>query len=128
GFRWWQEGALLDAANFALQQGRADDAEPWVRDALEIALALDDGQGLAYGFASLAWVAAAHGDDRRAGFLWGATESVVASGRPLGGWPGDRDEFAAAVIRETPTFEEGRGEGTRMPLEQAVRAAMRRPD
>jgi tetratricopeptide (TPR) repeat protein len=124
GWTWWEEGLLLEAAQAALRMGRGEEAESWGREGLRLAHRLDDGQGLVYGLALLAWAAAARRDAVRAGRLWGAVESIEASGRSLGGWPGERAEFAGEIEMPDSDFEPGRQDGRRTPLAAALQFAL----
>jgi tetratricopeptide (TPR) repeat protein len=121
---WWQVNALAAAAEYNLMLGRPDDAFLRLRESLVIARTVHDRQGLAYGLALLAWVAAEKGQAGRAGTLWGAVEGEADRGR-IGQWENERDEYAGHVVAVAgPEFERARADGSAMSLDEAVEYAL----
>jgi len=120
GFLWWEKSALQEAAEFALLQGRADDAVQRAIASLPIALSIGDRQGLVYGLALIAWAAAEQGEVERAGRLWGTIETEAAKG-PIGQWENERDDYAARVAPVSgPAFDAAVNAGRLMTVDDAV--------
>jgi predicted ATPase len=125
GFVWWEGVMVAMLTEFLLEVGRFDDAEPWGRRSLELLRKAGDRQNMVYGVATMAWAAAATGRSERAGLLWGAIEAEEARGA-VGAWDAEREKYAAAARRDSSdAFEEGRREGHRLSLEDAVATALR---
>jgi predicted ATPase/class 3 adenylate cyclase len=123
-FTWWRTNALQHAAEFALALGRVDDARPFARESLELARAISDRQGIAYGLTSLAWLAALTGQAQRSGMLWGAVEAEAERGQ-IGQWEDEREEYAAHLAPVAgPEFERARAEGRALSFDEAVDYAL----
>jgi hypothetical protein len=114
-------GAL---AEYAFELGLIDEAEE--HSSAELALARQVGDRFATlgALTRIARVAAEHGDDERAGRLLGSIEAEEARA-PVGLWATYRDEQAAPVLSAAgPAFERGRGDGRRLPLDDAIDYAL----
>src|SRR3954447_21340810 len=122
-FVWWQKASLQNAAECALRLGRVDDASSRTRESLPIARRIGDRQGMVFGLAFLAWVAAATGDAERAGRLLGAADAEAARGR-VGQWEDERDELASHIVADLPEFEGGYGAGRTLSLADAIELAL----
>ena len=124
GVPWWESGMLAELAALALTAGRVDEAEARARDSLALSEELRDHAGRVFGVGLLASIAAARGEQKRAGRLWAAVETVDAVA-PLGGFRRHRQAceawIHAAAGRE---FEEGRAEGRALNLDDAVSLAL----
>jgi tetratricopeptide (TPR) repeat protein len=124
GFRWWQAGSLLQAAEIALTSGRADDVRLRLLTALPVAHGIGDRQMSCYGLALLAWVTADAGDAQAAGVFWGAAEAEAERGSfdPL---VDDRAVYEPHVsVVAGPEFENGVRTGRAMSLDDAVAYAL----
>jgi tetratricopeptide (TPR) repeat protein len=120
GFEWWEAGKLLELGRYALEAGDVDEGDRRARDALRIFSRQRGRQNIVVALAALAWAAAARGDARRAGTLWGAIEADEARG-PLGFWEQRRDEYAARLAPVFgPEFDRAREAGHTLSLEDAV--------
>jgi predicted ATPase/class 3 adenylate cyclase len=121
---WWEAGLLAELAALSLNAGRVDDAERHARESLALADELHDRSGRLFGVGLLACVAAEHGDNERAGVLWGSIEEADAVA-PLGGWRAHRRECEAQIGRAaSPEFERGRATGRELTLDAAVAHAL----
>jgi predicted ATPase/class 3 adenylate cyclase len=124
GFTWWQMHQLYHGSEWSLALGRTGEAEAYGRDALRLAVAVQDRQLIVYLLAILAGTAAAQGHLEKAGAVWGAVEAEEARGR-VGQWEGERDVYAARVLdHENEAFATGRVNGRRMTLSDAVDYAL----
>jgi predicted ATPase len=124
GFTWWQMHQLYHGSEWSLALGRTGEAETYGRDALRIAVAIQDRQLIVYLLAILAETAAAHGHLEKAGAVWGAVEAEEGRGR-VGQWEAERDVYAARVLdHENEAFATGRVKGRRMALSDAVDYAL----
>jgi predicted ATPase/class 3 adenylate cyclase len=124
GVEWWQGGMLGELAALSLRQERIDEAERHARESLEIAARLGDRSGRVFGVGLLATVAAARGEQERAGRLWGAIEEETAHA-PLGGWERHREECEARIRQLSgPEFERGLAAGRELELDQGVSEAL----
>jgi tetratricopeptide (TPR) repeat protein len=123
GFRWWQLHALQTYAEYALKLNKPDAASGPACEALEMARSINDRQGIFFGVALLAWLAAEKGQTAESGRLWGALEAEAVRA-PVGQWELERDEYATRIVRTTPAFERGYQQGHRLLLEQAVDEAL----
>jgi predicted ATPase len=120
GFRWWQAGSLLEAAEYGLMSGRAGDVRPRLRAALSLARAIGDRQLCCFGLALLAWAAAEAGDAEAAGVLWGAAEAESERGN-LDPLVDDRAVYEPHVSAVSgPEFEDAARTGRTMSLDDAV--------
>jgi predicted ATPase len=107
----------LDAENY-------DEAAKHYRESLSIAVELDVPRSVANGLAGLASVAAASGDTRCAGRLWGAAEAIEeATGRRILSFERRRYERVLAEHAD-PSFGTGRRAGRRLTQEEAVAEAL----
>jgi predicted ATPase/class 3 adenylate cyclase len=123
GWDWWTSRALLTLADKAALLSRWDDAERYAHDAVTRGHRIGERQVLVFGLALLARVAAETGRAERAGTLWGAVEGEEVRG-PIGQWEDERDDFASAVLAAAgPRFEDGRSDGRRLSLDEAVEYA-----
>jgi predicted ATPase len=123
GFRWWCGVALADAAEYAFQAGRLDDAERWGRESASVLFAIGS-RTTVTALGRLARLAARRGERERAGLLWGAVEAEEARTPLPAGWV-DRGRFEdelAAVAGDA--FERARADGRSLSLDEAVRAAV----
>jgi predicted ATPase len=126
GFAWWQGGRLLDLAEVAVEVGRSEDAEGWIRDGLAVLLPLRDRQLLVYGLAMLAAIEAERGHAERSGQLWGAVEAEEQRGA-IGQWESAREEFERTVLAQADAnLQAGREAGRLLSLEDAVSLALSR--
>jgi len=124
GFTWWQMHQLYHGSEWSLELGRTGEAEAYGRDALRIAVAIQDRQLIVYLLAILATTAAAQGHLEKAGAVWGAVEAEEGRGR-IGQWEAERDVYAARVLdHENEAFATGRVKGRRMTLSDAVGYAL----
>ena len=120
GWAWWEAGELNSAATFERECGRLDAAEGHAFRSLELSLGLGDRQHVLFAAAELAIIAAARGDAARAGRLWGAVESEVASG-PVGQWEKFREELESLVLRADGfPFSQARAEGSLLSIAEAA--------
>jgi predicted ATPase len=124
GFTWWQMHQLYHCSEWSLALGRTGEAEAYGRDALRLAVAVQDRQLTVYLLAILARTAAAQGHLEKAGAVWGAVEAEEGRGR-VGQWEAERDVYAARVLdHENEAFATGRVKGRRMALSDAVDYAL----
>jgi predicted ATPase/class 3 adenylate cyclase len=124
GFTWWQMHQLYHGSEWSLALGRTGGAEAYGRDALRLAVAIQDRQLIVYLLAILAGTAAAQGHLEKAGAVWGAVEAEEGRGR-VGQWEAERDVYAARVLdHENEAFATGRVKGRRMTLSDAVDYAL----
>jgi hypothetical protein len=119
GHRWWQAICVGFLGEYHLLLRHFDDAERLGRESLDLMHQVGDRQNIVYGLGMLARSASARGDVRRAGVLWGAIEAEEARG-PVGAWEQEREAHAASVVDGSPEFEQGRTEGRRLSLDEAV--------
>jgi predicted ATPase len=124
GFTWWQMHQLYHGSEWSLALGRTGEAEAYGRDALRLAVAIQDRQLTVYLLAILAGTAAAQGHLEKAGAVWAAVEAEEGRGR-VGQWEAERDVYAARVLdHENEAFATGRVKGRRMTLSDAVDYAL----
>jgi predicted ATPase len=124
GFTWWQMHQLYHGSEWSLALGRTGEAEAYGRDALRLAVAIQDRQLTVYPLAILAGTAAAQGHLDKAGAVWAAVEAEEGHGR-VGQWEAERDVYAARVLdHENEAFATGRVKGRRMTLSDAVDYAL----
>jgi tetratricopeptide (TPR) repeat protein len=123
GFTWLEAGSILALAEFSLELGRIDAAERWASEGLSVSHSIGDNQWTVYGLSILAWSAALREDARKAGFLWGAIEAEESRAYH-GAWVAERHVYEAHVMKRIGAeFDEGRREGRRLSLDQAVERA-----
>jgi predicted ATPase len=123
-FTWWQMHQLYHGSEWSLALGRTGEAEAYGRDALRLAVAIQDRQLTVYLLAILAGTAAAQGHLEKAGAVWAAVEAEEGRGR-VGQWEAERDVYAARVLdHENEAFATGRVKGRRMTLSDAVDYAL----
>lgn len=127
GSRWFQAGALLNYAQYALELGRLDEAAAPARQVVADASVMGDRRHAIFGMSLLAWLAVEMGQLERAGRLWGAVEAE-AERAPVGQWEAGREEYYAHVVRDDPAFERGHLAGRRRTFDQAVDEALAQPD
>lgn len=124
GFTWWQMHQLYHGSEWSLSLGRTGEAEAYGRDALRLAVTVQDRQLIVYLLAILAGTAAVQGHVEKAGAVWGAVEAEEARGR-VGQWEAERDVYAARVLdHENEAFATGRVRGRRMTQSDAVAYAL----
>ena len=124
GFTWWQMHQLYHGSEWSGELGRTGEAEAYARDALRLAVAIQDRQLIVYLLAILAGTAAVQGHLEKAGAVWGAVEAEEGRG-PIGQWEAEREAYAARVLEHAnEAFERGRAEGRRMTLSDAVDHAL----
>jgi predicted ATPase len=128
GFEWFEAIALMNLSEFELKLGRQDEAEQHASAALGLARQMDDRQHMVFALAALSLVARERGDDKRAGWLWGAIEAESARA-PIGRWETVyRQEYEQLILEGAGAgFERGLQEGLRTSLE-AVAASILHPD
>jgi hypothetical protein len=115
---------LAELAALSLRDGDFEGAERYARESLVLAERLRDWAGQVFGVGLLAGVAAAQGDSRRAGRLWGAIESRAAHA-PLGGWVRHRDDcYERMRDAAGPDFDAGLAAGRGLELDEAVAEAL----
>ena len=122
GFRWWEAGSRLQAAEYALLAGLPAGDRP--QRGLAVAHEIGDRHLSCFGLAQLAWVAAEAGDAKEAGMLWGAAQAVVERSAfdPFGA---DREVYEAHVLVVAgPEFEQASRVGRSMSLDDAVAYAL----
>ncbi|HJP89272.1 MAG TPA: BTAD domain-containing putative transcriptional regulator [Candidatus Limnocylindrales bacterium] len=124
GDDWWVADAQLRLADRAVRSGRLALVGPAARDALRWASEIRDRQTTVYCLAMLAWQAAAAGDVRRAGLLWGGLQAEVERGGPVGQWELEQEEIGANVVTDSAAFLEGARAGRALTLDAAVEAAL----
>jgi predicted ATPase/class 3 adenylate cyclase len=127
GVRWFQEGALLNYAEYALSLGRLDQVSAPTREVLQTARSVNDRRHMVFALALLAWLAAARGELDRAGRVWGAIETE-AGRAPVGQWEAEQDDYASHVVSDDPAFERGRAAGRRLTFDEALDEALAQPD
>jgi len=114
----------LNGGEYALRLGRHDEAVRRLRESLRIAAEIDDRRGTVWALAYLAATEVEGGRPERAGRTWGAIEVEEQRGR-IGQWEAENDEVASLVLAGAgPEFEQGRAEGRRLSLPEAVAAAL----
>ena len=125
GWKWWEGSKEGDVAEHFLKNDDPASATGHLHRALVLYDEIDDRIGRVYTLALAAWLAAARGDARRAGRIWGAIEREERRA-PLGAWEQTwRTTFAERLEPfEGPAFEEGRAVGAGFELEQAVADAL----
>jgi predicted ATPase len=127
GWAWGEPNRLVNAAEFCVLLDRLQKAETYGRQALKLSRAIGDRIAMTYELAVLALTARAVGDDKRAGRLWGAIEAEEARAF-LGRWPADREDYATRILTPASArLEQGREEGRRLTLDQAVAYALEPP-
>ena len=102
---------------------RLDDARASVRQALTMSYAMHDRRAVVYQLRLLAEIAAAAGDERRAGTLLGAAEAEnerIPVGRYIHEWreTSNLDDHAGSE------FQDGRRAGRELSLDDAVALAL----
>jgi hypothetical protein len=76
-----------------------------------------------YLLALLSAAAAAQGDAKRAGILWGAVEREESRG-PIGQWEAERDAYWSRVdLSDSEQFELGRARGLELSPDETMREA-----
>ena len=124
GSRWLRIGALLSAAEYALQMDRPAQGRDVSLSALTVARAIGDRQRIAYALTLLAWAAAELGQPLVAGRVWGAIEAESARA-PFGQWEGARESYDSRVlVAAGPDFDRGRAEGLSLTLDEAAEEAL----
>jgi non-specific serine/threonine protein kinase len=124
GFGWWRAGMLGKLSDCWFEQGRAETAETYAREALSLSYDFGDRLRIVRGLARLARVAAGDGRQERAGRLWGAVEAEELLGA-IGAWENERERYERAVLSHAGSaLELGRAQGRRLPLDEAVAAAL----
>jgi non-specific serine/threonine protein kinase len=128
GDTMWHMDALLRMSERAFENGRLDEAGSAAREALALARDIDDRQSVIWTLGILARLAATIGSHHRAARLWGALESEVERGGPVGQWELESDVYRRAVEdRAGPGFRPGVAEGRALTLPQAIEEALGRP-
>jgi non-specific serine/threonine protein kinase len=123
GFTWWEAGKLHDLADYALRAGHLEEAERRAGESLVLARDLADRSGQIYCLGCFATAAAEWNDAQRAGTVWGAIEVEEARAGPVGrGWEDmQRAQYEATLAAVAgPAFEQGRAEGARFSIEDAI--------
>jgi predicted ATPase/class 3 adenylate cyclase len=124
GFTWWRAGVLLDLSELLLERGRLAESEARAREALPLVERMGDRQNTIWALALLARLAAETGRVTHAGRLWGVIEAEEARA-PVGQWEEERETYAEPVLaRAGPEFEQGRQDGWRLSLWEAVEDAL----
>jgi predicted ATPase len=120
----WRGAMLGYLVEHALDSRRLGDADSWARERLELSYRTGDLNDMIYTLADLARIAAEAGDPQRAARLWGILDVVEAQGL-IGGWAGDREQYALHVLAaSTPEQIRAQEEGRRMSLGDAVEYAL----
>jgi predicted ATPase/class 3 adenylate cyclase len=127
GFSWWRSGMLANTGLVSLELGRIDDAQVSAQQALAMSHAIHDRRGTVYELRLLAEIAAAAGDERRAGTLSGAADAEherIPVGRWIHEWrpPASLREHAGAE------FDAGLETGRELSLDDAVAVALEDAD
>jgi predicted ATPase len=124
GVLWWHAGMLVELAALSLEGSRLEDAESKARRSLELANGMGDYGGVVFGVGIFACLAVEHGDDERAGLLWGAIEDHHV-GAPLGGWIRHRAACEARIAAaRSPALEDAIVRGRDLSLAEAVELAL----
>jgi tetratricopeptide (TPR) repeat protein len=124
GWAWGEPNRLINAAEFSVVLDRLHEAETYGRQALELSRSIGDRIAMTYELAVLALAARAGGHDKRAGRLWGAIEAEEAR-TFLGQWPAHREDYATRILLpHSPQLEQGREQGQRLTLDEAVAYAL----
>jgi predicted ATPase/DNA-binding SARP family transcriptional activator len=127
GWAWGEPNRLVNAAEFSVLLNRLHEAETYGRQALKLSCVIGDRIAMTYELAVLALAARAGGDDKRAGRLWGAIEAEEARAF-LGQWPADREDYATRILLpDSAQLEQGREDGGRLTLDEAVAYALEAP-
>jgi predicted ATPase len=125
GDMWWASGLMLNLGEMLAEQGEQANANVLVRESLSIAHELQNAPHIGYAFALLATFAAADGDSRRAGTLWGAVEALEERGEAWMLDPTERARYEAAALGPGGAeLEAGRTRGHALSLDEAVAFAL----
>ena len=120
GWAWWEAGQLETAATLERERGNLGEARRYAHLGFETAVELGDRQHIVFAAANLAAIAAADGLAERAGRLWGAVESEVAT-RQVGQWEREQAELESLVLAvDGPAFAGAREEGRLLSIAAAV--------
>jgi hypothetical protein len=123
GFVWWQANMLGDQLELALKLGRLDEAELAGREALRMAVTMDERLLKLWALIGLALIARARGDLGAAGRLWGAIGAETAIEPP----PQEQNflEFSAPLAElSDPRFLAASASGREVGLEAAISLAL----
>jgi predicted ATPase len=125
GYAWWEEGLLLAIALTLLDQGRADEALAYAREALEVASRIGDRSGIVNGLLIVAQGYTGTGDIATAGRLLGAAEAEVVRA-PISFSEARRSRIDALLAHAGgPELDAGREAGRDLSLDDAVELARR---
>jgi predicted ATPase/DNA-binding SARP family transcriptional activator len=127
GSAFEQAYCLGELCERAFEAGRSRDTEAWGRQSLALCQAIGDRQTSLVVLTLLARSALQSGRTRRAGLLWGAVE-IEQDQLPRGWWTltPDHNRYSRAayiaplVTQRDPEFEQGREEGRRLSLDDAI--------
>jgi predicted ATPase/class 3 adenylate cyclase len=123
GFLWWQARMLLRSAKRAHEIGKDGDAAAWAREALQMAISMSERRRILQLLDLLGAVAAAQGEQERAGVLRGAVAAELERD-PVPAWsPVELPAGSAA----TADFERGTEAGCRLSVEDAAAYALSPP-
>ena len=115
--------AVANLAEGAFVGGDMDAADRYSIEHLTLANELGDKVQLIFSLAVRAIVVKGSGDEERAGALWGAAERLdVVLGETM--WRRERHQYEDLLGDRGPRFEQGRGEGAKLSLEQAVQLGL----
>jgi hypothetical protein len=127
GFTVWAMWMLDDVLHVELALGLPEDAERSGREALALAVRLQDDRMARNIVIGLALVALARGDVERAGTLWGAVDAAERE-RPLARlWNGYAEFVAPLADRDDEHFLEAVSVGCSEPLDRVVSLALAEP-
>ncbi|HZG36976.1 MAG TPA: BTAD domain-containing putative transcriptional regulator [Gaiellaceae bacterium] len=125
GFAWWHARTLTNAAELLLREGRVEAAHARMLESLPLFEQMGDLPGIRVALAKLARLEAGRGNSRRAGLVWGASETIEA--QDLRWEPAHPDDDSALAEAAGPEFEAGRSEGRRLELDVLLDQLLARP-
>jgi tetratricopeptide (TPR) repeat protein len=127
GFTMWAMWTLADMLHVELALGQPEAAEGTGREALRLAVQLEDDRIARMTLVGLARVALERGDVTRAGTYWGAVEGAERT-RPLASrWDGFEDFAAPLATRDDERFRAAAATGAEQAFDRIVALALGEP-
>ena len=123
GFVWWHANTLTNRMELALDLGRLDDAEANGRDALRIAVTIDDRLVTLWTLVCFALLALRRAAPGRAGRIWGAVSTSIAR-RPPPQLASLKEHSASLAKITDPVFLAAVEEGKTHDLADAIDLAL----